>query len=151
MVDAGVAVGLWSEWVVIFSDDVEWRLGGVLVLVGFGYRVGGDGTVGVEVSWLCVFVLIASTRVWNGGGLDRVRGVGVRGVGVGVGVAIVGCWRWCSGVASTKAKVMGVCSHCVCMRVDEGGDGGFGFLCLVPVGALAVGVSLRLFQLWGCL
>ena len=107
MVDAGVAVGLWSEWVVIFSDDVEWRLGGVSVSVGFGYRVGGGGTVGVEVSWLCVVVLIASMRVWNGGGLDRVRGVGVRGVGVGVGVVIVGCWL-CRGVASVKAKVIGV-------------------------------------------
>ena len=54
VVVAGVAVGLWSEWVVIFSDDVEWRLSGVSVTVGFGYRVGGDGTVGVEVSWLYV-------------------------------------------------------------------------------------------------
>ena len=48
--------------------------------MGVDYRVGGDDTRGVKLSWLCVIVMIVPTR-----GLGRVRGVGVREVSVGVG------------------------------------------------------------------
>ena len=77
--------GLWRVWRVVRSALLD---GGLKGLVGFGNCVvrsvsvelmpcvGGDGTVGVGVSWLCV------DSVDEGGGWRSLGRVGAVGVGV---------------------------------------------------------------------